>query len=138
MKNQNYINNQWRDSIGGAQIPIENPFTQEIITEVPNSSERDVDSAVSCATSAWKIWRSIGSLEMRDLLRGVAEKSRANEKDIASIICAESGKPLIECLDEIEWLSSIFEYYSEIGRDQRGRIVAPVAPNSMSMVLREH
>ena len=137
MKNQNYINNQWCNSSDGAKIPIENPFTQEIITEVPNSSEQDVNDAVLFAKSAWKSWSTIGSLEMRDLLRGVAEKSRVNEKDIASIICAESGKPLIECLDEIEWISSIFEYYSEIGRDQRGRVVAPVAPNSMSMVVKE-
>ena len=137
MKNQNYINNQWCNSSDGAKIPIENPFTQEIITEVPNSSEQDVNNAVLFAKSAWKSWKTIGSLEMRDLLRGVAEKSRVNEKDIASIICAESGKPLIECLDEIEWISSIFEYYSEIGRDQRGRVVAPVAPNSMSMVVKE-
>jgi len=31
----------------------------------------------------------------------------------------------------------IFEYYSEIGRDQRGRVVAPVTPRSMSMVVKE-
>ena len=138
MKNQNYINNEWCDSIGGNRITIENPFTQETITEVPDSSEQDVNNAVSSAKSAWETtWKTIGSLEMRDLLRGVAVKSRLNEKDIASIICLESGKPLIECLDEIEWIASIFEYYSEIGRDQRGRVVAPVAPNSMSMVVKE-
>ena len=37
---------------------------------------------------------------------------------------------ILECLDEIEWIASIFEYYSEIGRDQRGRVVAPVTPES--------
>jgi len=137
MKNQNYINNQWCDSDSGSRILIENPFTQETITSVPHSSKEDVAQAVSFAKAAWENWKTIGSLEMRDLLRGVAEKSRKNDKDIASIICAESGKPLIECLDEIEWIASIFEYYSEIGRDQRGRVVAPVAPNSMSIVVKE-
>ena len=84
MKNQNYINNEWCDSIGGNRITIENPFTQETITEVPDSSEQDVNNAVSSAKSAWETsWKTIGSLEMRDLLRGVAVKSRLNEKDIA-------------------------------------------------------
>ena len=104
---------------------------------MPNSSASDVDVAVSAAKAAWKDWKILGSLEMRDLLREVAVKSRANDKEIASIITAESGKPLIECLDEIEWIASIFEYYSEIGRDQRGRVVAPVTPRSMSMVVKE-
>jgi betaine-aldehyde dehydrogenase len=74
---------------------------------------------------------------MRDLLREVAVKSRINNREIAEIIVAESGKPLIECLDEVEWISSIFEYYSEIGRDQKGRVVAPVTSRSISMVIKE-
>ncbi len=137
MNNKNYINKSWQDTIDGSTFKVENPFTEEIITEVPNSSASDVDVAVSAAKAAWKDWKILGSLEMRDLLREVAVKSRANDKEIASIITAESGKPLIECLDEIEWIASIFEYYSEIGRDQRGRVVAPVTPRSMSMVVKE-
>ena len=137
MNNKNYINKSWQDTIDGSTFKVENPFTEEIITEVPNSSASDVDVAVSAAKTAWKDWKILGSLEMRDLLREVAVKSRANDKEIASIITAESGKPLIECLDEIEWIASIFEYYSEIGRDQRGRVVAPVTPRSMSMVVKE-
>ena len=137
MNNKNYINKSWHDANDGSTFEVENPFTEEIITEVPNSSASDVDVAVSAAKAAWKDWKMLGSLDMRDLLREVAVKSRDNDKEIASIITAESGKPLIECLDEIEWIASIFEYYSEIGRDQRGRVVAPVTPRSMSMVVKE-
>jgi len=137
MIRKNYINNHWQEAKNGKIFSVENPFTEEIIAEVPNSSPIDVDNAVSVAMSAWKKWKLLGSLDMRDLLREVAVKSRAHDREIASIITAESGKPLIECLDEIEWVASIFEYYSEIGRDQRGRVVAPVTPRSMSMVVKE-
>jgi len=137
MIRKNYINNHWKEAKNGKTFSVENPFTEEIIAEVPNSSPIDVDNAVSVAMSAWKKWKLLGSLDMRDLLREVAVKSRAHDREIASIITAESGKPLIECLDEIEWIASIFEYYSEIGRDQRGRVVAPVTPRSMSMVVKE-
>lgn len=137
MINKNYINNKWVNSIDGDSFEVENPFTEKVITEVPYSKERDVDSAVSSARLAWKNWKNLGSLDMRDLLREVAVKSRENNREIAEIIVAESGKPLIECLDEIEWISSIFEYYSEIGRDQKGRVVAPVTSRSISMVVKE-
>ena len=137
MKYKNYINNEWVDGRDGSIFDVENPFTEEIIAQVPNSSASDVDAAVSAAKSAWKNWKILGSLDMRDLLREVAVKSRAHDREIAEIITHESGKPLIECLDEIEWIASIFEYYSEIGRDQRGRVVAPVTPRSMSMVVKE-
>tara|TARA_B100002003_G_scaffold142756_1_gene132144 strand:+ start:135 stop:1616 length:1482 start_codon:yes stop_codon:yes gene_type:complete len=137
MNHKNYINNEWVGGSNYSTFDVENPYTEEIIAEVPNSSSTDVGAAVSAAKSAWKDWRLLGSLEMRDLLREVAVKSRAHDRDIAEIITAESGKPLIECLDEVEWIASIFEYYSEIGRDQRGRVVAPVTPRSMSMVVKE-
>ena len=137
MNQQNYINNIWVDAQDRATFDVENPFTEETIATVPLSGEADVDAAVQAAKAAWKDWKMLGSLDMRDLLREVAVKSRANDRAIAEIITAESGKPLIECLDEIEWIASIFEYYSEIGRDQRGRVVAPVTPRSMSMVVKE-
>ena len=137
MQNRNYIDNKWIDASDGRTFGVENPFTEETIAQVPHSSALDVDAAVQAAKSAWKEWKMLGSLEMRDLLREVAVKSRTHDREIAEIITAESGKPLIECLDEIEWIASIFEYYSEIGRDQRGRVVAPVTPRSMSMVVKE-
>jgi len=137
MNHKNYINNEWVCGSNNSTFEVENPYTEEIIAKVPNSSSADVGAAVSAAKSAWEEWRLLGSLEMRDLLREVAVKSRAHDQDIAEIIATESGKPLIECLDEIEWIASVFEYYSEIGRDQRGRVVAPVTPRSMSMVIKE-
>ena len=137
MKCKNYINNEWVNGLDGNKFDVENPFTEEIIAQVPRSSDKDVDMAVKAAKSAWKNWKILGSLDMRDLMREVAVKSRSYDHEIAKIIAAESGKPLIECLDEIEWIASIFEYYSEIGRDQRGRVVAPVTPRSMSMVVKE-
>tara|TARA_B100000686_G_scaffold94808_1_gene101368 strand:+ start:73454 stop:74935 length:1482 start_codon:yes stop_codon:yes gene_type:complete len=137
MIEKNYINNLWQDPSDGNFFPVENPFTEKIIGTAPNSSANDVDKAVSSAKLAWKEWKLLGSIDMRDLLREIAVKSRKHDKELAEIITKESGKPLIECLDEIEWIASAFEYYSEIGRDQRGRVVAPVTARSMSMVVKE-
>jgi len=137
MEYKNYINNQWINASDGQTFDVENPYTEETIAQVSKNTGEDVDKAVIAAKTAWKNWKILGSLDMRDLLRDVAVKSRTHDREIAEIITAESGKPLIECLDEIEWIASIFEYYSEIGRDQRGRVVAPVTPRSMSMVVKE-
>lgn len=137
MIHKNYINNEWVDAKDSSTFDVENPFTEEIIAQAPLSGAEDVDAAVQAAKAVWKDWKMLGSLDMRDLLREVAVKSRTHDRQLAEVITHESGKPLIECLDEIEWIASIFEYYSEIGRDQRGRVVAPVTPRSMSMVVKE-
>ena len=135
MKCKNYINNEWVNGLDGNKFDVENPFTEEIIAQVPRSSDKDVDMAVKAAKSAWKNWKILGSLDMRDLMREVAVKSRSYDHEIAKIITAESGKPLIECLDEIEWIASIFEYYSEIGRDQRGLVATIRAEGGDSRLI---
>ena len=105
MNCKNYINNEWVNGLDGNKFDVENPFTEEIIAQVPRSSDKDVDMAVKAAKSAWKNWKILGSLDMRDLMREVAVKSRSYDRESAKIIAAESGKPLIECLDEIEWIA---------------------------------
>lgn len=137
MKTKHYINNEWVDNHSGEFFPLENPYTEATIAQVSHGDAVDVDKAVQAALKAFPYWRKIGSLDMRDHLREMAVKTRAHQREIAELITHESGKPLIECLDEIEWVASCLDYYSEIGRDQCGRVVAPVAEKSMSLVVRE-
>ena len=96
MMQKNYINNKWVDGSDGKFFDVENPFTEKIIAQVPQSSNKDVDMAVQAAKRAWKDWKILGSLDMRDILREVAVKSRLHDNEIATIISEESGKPLIE------------------------------------------
>ena len=77
MMQKNYINNKWVDGSDGKIFDVENPFTEEIIAQVPQSSNKDVDMAVKAAKRAWKDWKILGSLDMRDFLREVAVKSIA-------------------------------------------------------------
>ena len=46
VNNKNYINNDWVDALDGKTFEVENPYTEEIIAEVPYSQEKDVDRAV--------------------------------------------------------------------------------------------
>ena len=53
MNHKNYINNEWVDAKDGKTFDVENPFTEEIIAQVPRSKEVDVDVAVQAAKAAW-------------------------------------------------------------------------------------
>lgn len=104
---------------------------------MPRSEAEDVELAVSVARDAWESWRFMPGGDMRDFLREVAVKTRQHGEELAKIITMEMGKPLIENVDEVELISTCFEYYSELGRDQVGRVVAPVAEKQMSVVVYE-
>ncbi|MBH08782.1 MAG: aldehyde dehydrogenase [Candidatus Marinimicrobia bacterium] len=134
---KNFINNKWFDAKSGKTFDVINPFTEDIIAQVPASNDLDINNAVKAAKTAFKHWRSLTPGERRDILRSLAEKSRDNAEPIAKTISAEMGKPYKDALSEINDLAEYLEYYSELARDQIGRIVAPVEQKSMSLVKHE-
>ena len=96
-----------------------------------------MNNAVDAAREAFEDWRKLTAGERRDYMRSMAVKSRDHADELAKTISAEMGKPFNEALSEIEDIAEYLEYYSELARDQVGRIVAPVDKNSMSLVRYE-
>jgi betaine-aldehyde dehydrogenase len=137
MLNQMWINNALVESVDKQRFEVINPATEEVIDTVPAGNAEDVAKAVAAANAAFKSWRKLGSLDRKDMLREIAHKLRNRTEELAKLITLEGGKPLIENRDEVEWVASCFEYYSEIGRDQMGRVVAPVFEHQMSLVVKE-
>ena len=137
MNYQNFINNKWNDAESGKTFDVENPFTEETIAHVPASAEPDVNNAVKAAQEAFDSWKKLTAGERRDYMRSMAVKSRDHADELAKTISTEMGKPFNDALSEIEDVAEYLEYYSELARDQVGRIVAPVDQNSMSLVRYE-
>ena len=137
MINKNFINNNWCDTESGNTFDAVNPFTEKVIAQVPASDESDVNNAVQAAQSAFKDWGGLTAGERRDLLRSLADNSRHHAKTLAKTISSEMGKPFKDALTEIDDLAEYLEYYSELARDQVGRVVAPVDQKSMSLVRYE-
>ena len=117
MKNQNYINGQWSDAHSGNTLGVENPFTEDIITDVPASDETDVNYAVEAAKNAFEVWRKFTAAERCELMGNMAKKSRDHAEELAKTITSEMGKPFGEALEEIETVADYLEYYGQLARD---------------------
>ena len=137
MNYKNFINNEWCAAESGKTFDVENPYTEEVIAQVPASDEADINVAVAAAKTAFQSWRKLTAGERRNHLRTLANNSREYAEDIAKTITAEMGKPFSNALSEIEEVADYLEYYSELARDNVGRIVAPVEKDSMSLVRYE-
>ena len=55
---QLYIDGRWCDSEVGGRLPVVNPSTEEVITEVQAGSAADVERAVNAATRALRDWKN--------------------------------------------------------------------------------
>ena len=63
---------------------------------------------------------------------------RANWDQLVRTLTLEEGKPVPENEEEMEWVAGTFDYYAELGRHFRGRVLpSPEPDNQLNLVLKE-
>ncbi len=132
-----WIDHQTGGARGGETMSVENPATEEIIATVPRAQDADVASAVERARHAQREWRRVPGLEKARLLHEVAARIRAMHRELAEVMTLEGGKPMIENLDEIEWVTACFDYYAELGRHSRGSSIPPSFEHQVNFTVKE-
>jgi acyl-CoA reductase-like NAD-dependent aldehyde dehydrogenase len=122
---------------GGPRQPVHNPATEAPVAEVAAASREQVDQAVRAARAAAPGWRHTPAGERGERLHAVAAWLKANADELARVMTLEGGKPLIENRDEVGWTASAFDYYAELGRHERGRVIPSIEDGQLSLVLKE-
>lgn len=128
---------RWTQAISRDTRFIRNPATLELVGTVPECNADDVDAAVEAAGAAQRAWWKIPGVEKAKYLREVAAKIRGKEKELSTLMARETGKPLIEAVDCIDWVAAAFDYYAEVGRRSYGNSIPPVAPHQINFTIKE-
>lgn len=131
------INGEWVDALSGTGREIKNPATLQLLGIVPDCGPADADRAVAAAKAAQRDWWKVPGVEKAKLLRKIGARIRAREHALASMMTAETGKPLCEAVDCIDWVAACFEYYGEVARSSYGNSVPPVAPHQLNFTIKE-
>jgi len=132
-----YINGQFTRGHSTDQIAVDNPATAEILDYVPLGTAEDVDAAVQAAYVAFDGWRRVSASEKAELLHEASRRMRAHAHEIVELLTREEGKPLGENEEEVVWTYSTFDYYAELGRHTRGRVLPSTEDGVLNMVIKE-
>jgi betaine-aldehyde dehydrogenase len=132
-----YINGGFTRGSATDEIEVTNPATEEVLDTVPRGAVEDVEAAVRSAKEAFKSWRKMGANERTTLLHEVATNIRVRKDELVHLLTLEEGKPLSENEEELEWVANTFDYYAELGRHDRGRVIPPGEPSQFNFVLKE-
>lgn len=134
---KNWIAGESVASASGKTYPVVNPATEEVLAEAQRSDARDARDAARAARAAQRDWWHTPGVDKAHMLHRVAAVLREQREELAKILTLEGGKPLIENRDEVEWVAACFDYYAEVGRDAKGRVIAPVAHHQLNLVIKE-
>lgn len=111
------------DEAKPGHLTIDDPSTGRVIASIVPTDEGAIDEAIARAERAQRDWKKRTMRERAAfLMRVSAALGEANE-DFAKLISLESGKPLREARDELEYSRSFFDYYAAIAGDERGAIL---------------
>ena len=133
-----WIDNRWVAMDSESIIEVHNPATEEVLDQVPAGSASEAEQAVHAAKEAFEVWQITPAIDRAALLHEASARMRANWDDLVRILTLEEGKPVSENEEEMEWVAGTFDYYAELGRHSRGRVLpSPEPENQLNMVLKE-
>jgi len=79
-----------------------NPATEEVLGEIPISTEEEVNDAVKKAKQAFPSWKKVPYEEKVDILKKIISDLNSKKDYFAKLITKEMGKPLNESESEVE------------------------------------
>ena len=131
----------WID--GGSHAPVSgdyianvNPMTGDPGVSVAAGTPADVALAVAAAQRAAEGWRRFNAAERGRLMQALAAHIRAAKAELAEMERAETGKPLVGALAEIEGSAQYFEFYGSLVYLPTGDVL-DVAPDQHVFTKRE-
>jgi len=132
-----YINGKRTSGSAKDSIQIINPATEEILEEVPSGTPEDSLAAVEAASASFPDWKRAPANERAAALHQIAAKIRNHHDEIVELLTKEEGKPVPENDEELWWVEETFDYYAELARHERGRVIPPGDPGQFNFVLKE-
>ena len=131
------INGDLVEADSGQQLEIESPGTKTIFARVPRAAKKDVDMAVSAASTALPHWSKVSPRDRGRILLKIADDLEAEIEPLANIIAKETGNAIrTQARPEATQVSDIFRYFGGLASELKGETI-PISDNVLSYTRRE-
>lgn len=109
-----FINGQWQKPASKKYFDTFSPSTEEKLSEVAEANEKDVNTAVTAARTAYdKYWKKLSGAERAKYIFRIARVMQERSRELAVIETMDGGKPIRESRDfDIPTAANHFFYYA--------------------------
>ena len=118
-----YASGAWADAKDGKTFDVVNPARGDVIAQVADLSREEVAEAITAAAAAQKGWAALAAKERAKVLRKWFDLMMENQEDLAQIMTAEQGKPLVEARGEVAYGASFVEWFGEEAKRVYGETI---------------
>jgi succinate-semialdehyde dehydrogenase/glutarate-semialdehyde dehydrogenase len=137
VRRNSYVDGAWVAARSGSRFPVRDPATGEALSEVADLDADDTKLAIEAASRALPRWREKTAKERAQIMRRWFELLMANQEDLARLMTAEQGKPLLETRGEVAYGASFVEWFAEEGKRVYGDIIPTTQAGRRVLALKE-
>jgi len=137
IKTAGYINGEWIGAESTNRFNVNNAYSQELISTLPEMGKTETEQAITAANNAWPNWRSKTAKERAVVLRKWFNLILDNQEDLAILMTLEQGKPLAESRGEVAYGASFIEWFAEEGKRTYGDIIPTPSKDRRILVIKQ-
>jgi len=135
LKNHALIDGEWVDA--PERFAVTDPATGQVLAEVANLGATQTHAAIAAANRAWPAWRALTAKARAAIMMKWFHLLLQHADDLARIMTAEQGKPLVEAKGEVGYGASFIEWFAEEARRVYGETVPSTDPAKRFLVIRQ-
>ena len=107
------------DSESKETTTIKNPATGEVVDNVPKGTINDIRRAIDAAKGALKKWSTMAPSKRGAVLLAAGHTILQKEKELATLLTKEQGKPMRESILEIRRFVHTLDHYGGMAKTMR-------------------
>ncbi|MFF2963782.1 NAD-dependent succinate-semialdehyde dehydrogenase [Streptomyces sp. NPDC057963] len=115
-----FIGGVWRASSSAETFDVVDPRTEQRVASVADAEVADAMLALDAADAAQAAWAATTPRHRASILQRAFDVINARADDVASVITAETGKPLPEARGEVTYGAEFLRWYAEQAAHPRG------------------
>lgn len=135
---QLFIDGKYTEAKSGKRFERISPAHDVPVGSYAEAGAEDVDLAVEAASRAASgTWASMNGAGRAAIILETARLIRAHAEELALIETLESGKPITQAKDEMEWSAGNWDYAATLARHTRGESYNSLGDDMLALTIRE-
>lgn len=121
-----FINGKFIESESDKWIDLHNPATNDVITRVPESTQKEMDSAVAAALNAFPSWSESSILTRQQVMFKYQNLVKENQSELAKLVTLEQGKTIADAEGDVLRGLQVVEHCCSITSLQQGETMSGI------------
>ncbi len=137
LRQQCLVDGRWIGAASGRTAAVTNPASGATLGNVPDMDAADARRAIEAAHAALPAWRNCTARERAAVLKRLHALMLQHQEDLAVLMTAEQGKPLVESRGEIAYAAGFIEWFAEEARRIYGDVIPGYQKDRRILVLKQ-